>query len=39
LTGQTKTAADELIPSPEIKPNKEKGLLSRIISKLRGNQA
>ena len=39
LTGQTKTAADALIPSPEIKPNKEKGLLSRIISKLRGNQA
>ena len=39
LTGQAKREVDVLVQSPEIKPNKEKGLLSRIISKLRGNQA
>jgi hypothetical protein len=38
LVNQVKREADELLQPPEIKPNKEKGLLSRIISKLRGNQ-
>jgi hypothetical protein len=38
LVGQAKREADELVLPPEIRPNKEKGLLSRIISKLRGNK-
>jgi hypothetical protein len=37
LVDQVKREVDELLQPPEIKPNKQKGLLSRIISKLRGN--
>ena len=36
LTGQTKREADVLVQVPEVKPTKNQGLLSRILSKLRG---
>ena len=36
LAGQTKREADQLVQAPEVKPTKNQGLLSRILSKLRG---
>ncbi|MDO9106128.1 MAG: hypothetical protein Q7U57_14335 [Methylovulum sp.] len=39
LAGQVKREADVLVQSPEIKPNKNQGLLSRILSVLRGKKA
>jgi len=36
LVGQAKRQVDELIAPPEVKPNKAKGLLSRILGRLRG---
>jgi hypothetical protein len=37
LVGQVKRAADSLVEASEIKPSKGKGLLGRILNKLRGN--
>ncbi len=39
LAGQVKREADVLVQSPEIKPNKNQGLLGRILSTLRGKKA
>ncbi|TAL54505.1 MAG: hypothetical protein EPN89_00980 [Methylovulum sp.] len=39
LAGQVKREADVLVQSPEIKSNKNQGLLSRILSVLRGKKA
>lgn len=39
LAGQVKREADVLVETPEIKPNKNQGLLSRILSTLRGKKA
>ncbi|WP_239649785.1 hypothetical protein [Methylocucumis oryzae] len=39
LAGQVKREADVLVQSPEVKSNKNKGLLSRILSVLRGKKA
>ncbi|MDD5274616.1 MAG: hypothetical protein PHR16_00865 [Methylovulum sp.] len=39
LAGQVKREADVLVELPEIKPNKNQGLLSRILSTLRGKKA
>lgn len=36
LVGQARRQVDELIAAPEVKPSKTKGLLSRILSRLRG---
>jgi hypothetical protein len=39
LAGQVRREVDMLVQAPEIKPNKNKGLLSRILSTLRGKKA
>ncbi len=39
FAGQVKREADVLVQSPEIKPNKNQGLLGRILSTLRGKKA
>ena len=39
LAGQVKREVDILVQSPEIKPSKNQGLLSRILSTLRGKKA
>ncbi|MCX7097574.1 MAG: hypothetical protein NTV43_06665 [Methylococcales bacterium] len=37
MVGQAQKNVDQTLPPPDIQPNKKKGLLSRIIQKLRGN--
>lgn len=39
IAGQVRREADEIVQSPEIKPNKNQGLLSRILSTLLGKKA
>ncbi|PPD46387.1 MAG: hypothetical protein CTY16_09045 [Methylobacter sp.] len=39
IAGQVRREVDELVQSPEIKPNKNQGLLSRILSTLLGKKA
>ncbi|MGZ8137129.1 MAG: hypothetical protein ACXW1W_10130 [Methylococcaceae bacterium] len=39
IAGQVKREVDVLVQSPKVKPNKNQGLLSRILSTLRGKKA